>query len=190
MKAALTQSDNGKRWGLITAGLILLGVAGLSLSSSGGAAGEEQRLLAEFNRIQVGGLVNVNLIEGDEYKTDIRASGIALDDIITEVNGDILLVTTQGYHHKESIEIDVYHKGIIGVKTSGSATIESEDTLEADTLTVEIGGNGDATLTVDVDTLVVDMRGNGNFTVKGDADKQRVRAYGGGGTYDNSGLDF
>ena len=183
------QSDNIKRWVIITFVLFVIGFYFMNVTASGDS-GTELRQLDAFERIEVGGLVNVILHEGDEYKADIDVSGMPLEDIVTQVEDGTLVVTSEGFHSGESIEIHVTHQGITAVKTSGTATITTEDTLKTTTLSISITGSGDAELDVDVDVLNIAMSGNGNLTVEGEAKQHTLTSSGGGGSFDNGGLSI
>jgi hypothetical protein len=151
-------------------------------------AKKEVRDVAAFHTIEVAGLVNVNIKQGDQATIKVRAYGIAMQDIITLVKDGTLLVTTEGSHRGESIAVDVIYTNLRALKTADSATIKTDGVLKTDTLDIEITDAGDANLELDVNQLNIDMRGNGNLTLKGRAVSQSLISHGGGGSLSNASL--
>ncbi len=155
-----------------------------------GAVSTLVRPLESFSKIVVGGLVNVQLEQGSSHHMTITASGIAMKNIISKVEGDTLRVTTLGRHSGEHISIRVYYKALIAIRTSGSATVKTNGVLKSNILAVEITEAGDADLALDVECLHVVMRGNGNLNLRGIAHEQTIISHGGGGRLNNSKLEI
>ena len=169
--------------------LLLCFIAALPMACAAGPfSNTELRAVADFNKIEVGGLVNVSLQKGDKTEVEVSAYGIQLEDIVTDVKDGTLLVTTKGQHSGESISIRVSYTDLLALKTSGAATITTAGVLEADSINIEITENGDASLEIDVNQVSIDMRGNGNLRISGRAVTQSLKAHGGGGSLNNSKL--
>ena len=169
--------------------LLLSLVAVIPMACTAGPLAEKEvREVADFHKIEVGGLVNASIEQGDEVGVEVCAYGIAMQDIITEVEDDTLLVTTKGSHSGESISITVTYTDLLALKTSGAATIKTDGVLKSDTLSIEITDAGDANLEIDVNRLTIDMRGNGNLKVSGQTVSQSLISHGGGGSLSNAGL--
>jgi hypothetical protein len=156
--------------------------------AAGPLANTEARAVPDFNKIEVGGLVNVKIEHGDKAKIEVRAYGIDMQDIITEVNNNTLLLTTKGSHSGESILITVIYTDLVALKTSGAATLKTNGAIQAESIAVEITNAGDANLELDVNTLMVDMRGNGNLRLAGRVVSQSITSHGGGGSLSNADL--
>ncbi|MFT4650709.1 MAG: hypothetical protein ACI9SX_001713 [Pseudoalteromonas tetraodonis] len=170
-------------------GILLSLIAVIPMACAAGPlAKTEAREVTNFEKIEVSGLVNVKIEHGDKAGIEVRAYGIALQDIITEVDDDTLLVTTKGSHSGESISIKVTYTDLIALKTSGSATITTIGVLKADSINIEITDAGDADLELDVNQLNIDMRGNGNLKLAGQTVSQSLTSHGGGGSLSNTGL--
>jgi hypothetical protein len=150
----------------------------------------EVRDVDTFNQIVVGGLVNVEIKQGEQAGIEVSAFGIDMQDITTTVENGTLTLTTTGNHRGESIYIDVTYKSLTSVKTSGAATIETDGPINSETLSVAISGAGDADLELNVGELNVQMRDNGNLTLNGRVSVQNFKSYGGGGRLDNSDLQI
>ncbi|MDG1905700.1 MAG: DUF2807 domain-containing protein [Arenicella sp.] len=158
--------------------------------AAGPLADRESREVSDFNTIEVGGLVNVKIQQGNKVGVDVRAYGIAMQDIITKVKDETLLVTTKGSHRGESIAINVTYTNLLAIKTSGAATIETMGVLKGESLKIEITDAGDANLELDVNRLNIDMRGAGNLRLTGNAMSQSLTSHGGGGSLDNARLEI
>jgi hypothetical protein len=148
----------------------------------------ESRDVEAFNQIVVGGLVNVEIKQGDQAGIEVSAFGIDLEDIVTRVEGETLTVTTTGHQRGESISIDVTYEALTAIKTTGAATIETDGPINAESLRVVISDTGDADLELNVEELTIEMRDNGNLTLNGRAKVQNFKSHGGGGRLDNSDL--
>jgi hypothetical protein len=157
----------------------------LMACAAGPLAKTESREVPDFNKIEVGGLVNVQIEHGDKTEIKVRAYGIDMQDIVTKVDNGTLLLTTKGFHSGESILITVVYTELVALKTSGSATIKTKGVLTAELINIEITDAGDANLELDVKKLKIDMRGNGNLRLAGQAVSQSLTSHGGGGSLSN-----
>ncbi|MFQ3244392.1 MAG: hypothetical protein ACI9SP_001020 [Arenicella sp.] len=151
-------------------------------------ATKENREIEPFTKIVVGGLVNVEIKQGEQEGIEISAFGIAMQDIVTSVDNDTLTMLTKGNHRGESISIEVTYRDLRAVKTSGAATIKTEGPIMTKLFKVEISDAGDASLELDVAELTIEMRDNGNLTLSGRSGVQNIKSYGGGGRLNNSRL--
>ena len=148
----------------------------------------ESRDVEAFSQIVVGGLVHVEIKQGDQAGIEVSAFGIDLEDIVTRVEGETLTVTTTGHQRGESISIYVTYEALAAIKTTGAATIETDGPINAESLRVVISDTGDADLELNVEELTIEMRDNGNLTLNGRAKVQNFKSHGGGGRLDNSDL--
>jgi len=89
------------------------------------------REIDSFNQIVVGGLVNVQIKQGEQAGIEVSAFGIDMQDITTTVENGTLIMTTIGNHSGESISIDVTYNTLTSVRTSGTATIETDGRINA-----------------------------------------------------------
>ncbi|MFS1526010.1 head GIN domain-containing protein [Microbulbifer sp. 2304DJ12-6] len=153
------------------------------------AGSSEVRTLGDFNRIEVGGLTNVVLVHGAGSSAEVKAAGIELEDIITEVTDGILKVDTRGFHSGESIRIIVTYSQLESVKTAGSSTVKSDGPISADKFKVIITGNGDADLELNVASVEAYMSGGGNLRLTGKAGAQKIISRGSNGSLNNAGLE-
>ena len=171
--------------------LLVVAVASISIASAANPFSKsETRDIEPFSKIEVGGLVNVKINQGDVPSAYISAYGIDMSDIITRVEDDTLFITTKGNHRGESIHIDITYLQLSEIKTSGVATIKTDGALASEKLRINITGNGDAKLAIDTQDLVIHMQGNGNLQVSGTTNTQAITSHGGGGRLDNSNLDI
>ena len=148
------------------------------------------REVNNFNQIVVGGLVNVQIKQGEQAGIKVSAFGIDMQDITTTVKNGTLIMTTTGNHSGESISIDVTYNTLTSVRTSGTATIETDGPINAESFSVVIFDAEDADLELNVGELNVEMRDKGNLTLNGRVKVQNFKSYGGGGQLDNSYLQI
>jgi hypothetical protein len=167
----------------------------------------EIRRLAEFNRIHVRGLAEVFLIQSEFESIEVKVSGMPVSDVLTWIEDDTLFINTQGSHRGESVKVYVNYDNLSEIKTAGSAEITGENTLKTEhlavttsdsgdikhldtlstTLTVNITGNGNASL--NVDDLSVTMKNAGDLSISSLAKNQNIRSYGSSGSLNNSKLN-
>ncbi|MCJ8272067.1 MAG: DUF2807 domain-containing protein [Psychrosphaera sp.] len=151
---------------------------------------KEQRTVAPFTQLEVSGLAEVYLSQGTVGDVEVKASGISMKDIVTRTENGKLTVTTKGFHSGETVKVYVSYDILNVISVGGAAELYGQDTVTADTLTININDAGDAELTVDVGTLKVEMKGAGNLKIDGKAAKQQLRSYNSHGSLDNSNLSY
>lgn len=166
--------------GMITGCTLMAQIAGSS----------EVRTLNDFNCIEVGGLSNVMLVHGANPSAEVKAAGIELKDITTEVTDGILRVDTRGFHRGESILVTVTYNRLGSVKIAGSSTVTSDGPISADKLKLIITGNGDADLELNVASVEANMSGGGNLRLTGKAGAQQIVSGGSSGSLNNAGLEI
>ena len=151
----------------------------------------EEREIGLFDKLRVSGLAVVYLRQGSPKPLRVEASGIPLDDIITEINGGVLNITTKGTNlSEESIAIYVTNTGLSSIEVEGAAEVFSQGLYKADILKLVSKGSGAIEMAVDVDRLHLQMDG-GDIHLEGRADMEKVDFLpeSDRGTLDQSGLN-
>lgn len=120
----------------------------------------------------------------------MKVSGISMDDVITRTENGKLTVTIKGFHSGETVKVYVNYHTLNAISVSGAAELFAEQSVNADSLTINISGAGNAELNLDVNDLKIDMKGAGDLTVTGTAGTQQVRSHNSRGSLDNSKLSF
>lgn len=150
---------------------------------------KQQRSVGEFSTLEVSGLAEVYLSQGEEGDIEVKVAGIDFDDVITRNENDRLIVTTKGFHRGETVKVYVNYQTLEAISVGGAAKIYGQDTVIGDKLSIYIKGAGDAELDVDVNALSIDMKGAGNLDISGHAHSQNVRSHGSQGSLDNGSLN-
>lgn len=170
----------------------------------------EMRDVESFNALKVSGLAEVFITQSQEERIKVVVSGMPISDVLTQVEGGTLLVTTQGFHSGESVEVYVNYLQLNSIKTSGSAELTGTNKLigekltlttsgagdikdldiEVDSLIVSINGAGNADLDVNVQLVEIEMNGAGDLDIQGVAREQRIKSNSSRGTLDNGNLDY
>ena len=138
----------------------------------------ETRLVQPFDKIKIGGLVQVYLQEGDRENFRLEVKGISPKDVISTVENGVLTVRTEGNHNGEDIKAYVTYRQLNSVSVGGAAKLFGKSTIKGKELNVATTGNGDAFLNVDVDSLLLSMEGGGNLTISGKAKSEKITMQG------------
>ncbi len=151
----------------------------------------EEREIGLFDKLKVSGLAVVYLRQGAPKPLRVEASGIPLEDIVTEIDNGVLNITTKGTNISgESIAIYVTNTGLSSIEVNGAAEVFSQGLYKADILKLVSKGSGAIEMAVDVDRLHLQMDG-GDIHLEGRADMEKVDFLpeSDRGTLDQSGLN-
>lgn len=133
------------------------------------------RLQAQnFHTIKVSGLAVVHYTQGNATNIVTKVSGMPQKDVITKVENGVLLITTQGQHNGESIDIQVTNPGIHTVDVGGTSQFYSRGVIQADHLKIAVHHVGAAKVKVDVKQLNIYMNG-GDLDITGVAQRQKIK---------------
>lgn len=129
------------------------------------------RSVANYDKIGVGGSFYVTLVKGKEGNITIKADENLLEYIETEVeNGSLKINTKKGYQIQtnKKIEITIPFEEIEAVSLAGSGNINSDATINTNTLKLSLAGSGDLTLKVETESVNTNIAGSGNMNLKGE----------------------
>jgi hypothetical protein len=170
----------------------------------------ETRDVDTFSKLKASGLAEVFITQAQEQQVKVVVSGMPVSDVLTYVEGDTLVVTTQGFHSGESVEVYVNYLQLNSIMTAGSAELTGTNQLigeqlnvttsgagdikdldiKVDKLMVSINGAGNADLDVNVQMVEIVMNGAGDLDIQGVARKQSIKSNSSRGTLNNSNLDY
>ncbi len=193
---------------IIPATILSLALSIISCSVIGSET--EKRDVESFTALKVSGLAEVFITQSQEEHVKVVVSGMPISDVLTRVEGETLLVTTQGFHSGESVEVYVSYLQLNSIMTAGSAELTGTNKLigkeltlttsgagdirdldiEVETLIVNINGAGNADLDVNVQRVEIEMNGVGDLDIQGVAREQRIKSNSSRGTLDNGDLDY
>ena len=135
----------------------------------------ETRDLPSFNRLSVGESIHVYLIPGSKESARIKASGIDLDEVLTEVSGERLKIHLDKNNHRNvKIEVRLTYRNLERIEVSSAASIYTDGILRSESLDVEASSAGDGDLEIDVNNLEVNVSSSANLKIRGKALVQDV----------------
>ena len=139
-----------------------------------GGSGEvitESRDVSNFERVDLRGIGNLEIVQGDEESLTITADDNLMQYITTEVENDTLVIGMKpnlSLDPSRTIEYKLVLKSVSSVVLSGFGNIDSEG-LTGEDLEVKLHGSGDIRLgTLESDTLLVRISGFGDFEAQDD----------------------
>lgn len=131
----------------------------------------QERTVSNFTGIDLSLCATVNYTEADSFKVEITAQQNVLNEIITEVNNNRLVIRLPWDTKLVSFEpviINISAPAVSDFAISGSGKIISSDTLHVSNSDFNISGSGDINIagiiTNDIDTRV---SGSGKIVISG-----------------------
>jgi hypothetical protein len=147
-------------------------------------AESETRDLEGFDAIEVGGGINLNVREGTQFSVEVVSTGGDIDDIVTEINNDTLII-----RHKDSMfgsrnrlaeeTVNISLPALKSLSASGGSDVKGENTISGDRLEINISGGSDLSIEAEVDSLVIGASGGSDATLSGSVSQLRAQTSGG-----------
>jgi Putative auto-transporter adhesin, head GIN domain len=148
----------------LPAGLILAGALFVQGPAWADSEDTEVRPVAEFNRIDVQGAVDIYVSVGKEQKVSVSADRDYLSRIETRVSNQTLFVEQKGRHwHDADVELEISVKKLDGLVVEGAADGVVKG-LNSDTFELRIDGAGDVTLEGTCGSATMEINGAGDIT--------------------------
>jgi hypothetical protein len=142
-----------------------------------------------FNKIDVSGGIDVQLVIDKSCGIEWNLVNIEPDKVVAEIVDKTLKLKTKfGIYKDATIKAKIYYNELTGLMTSGRGVIWSEEELYVDNITFNLGGGGEARLTVHADTLSASLAEGSVITLEGDADVIDVKV-GTGATFSGYNLN-
>lgn len=116
----------------------------------------------------VGGLYQINLMQGSP-KIVIHAPNEVAAQIKTEVQNEILEITSTLTKQKNPVTIDVYGTAFEYLDISGAVKLTSAKVIKASHLHLDISGAAQVTLTTEAETIDANISGASILEIKGTA---------------------
>jgi len=138
-----------------------------------------------YDKIDISGSFDVELIQGTEGKISITGEENLLQYIVTEVKGDALKIHVENNKNirpssGKTIVVKVPFQSLNEVTLAGSGDVKSKSTIKSTSFTAKLTGSGNIDLTVDSDSLQGNITGSGDLTLKGKADSFKSEVVGSG----------
>ena len=143
---------------------------GTGISGNGNVV-EETRDITGFTGVEVSTGINVYLTEGDGFEVVVEADENLQDVILTELNGDRLVVRTDHVNIRsaKSKKVHVTLPELSELKISSAGDCVGQTPFHCGDLRVSISSAGDLTLEVDADRIDLDISSSGNARISGSA---------------------
>lgn len=155
--------------------------------SNGQSVVKETRDVKGFTKVSFGVSGNLYITFGSEFKVDIEGEKGILDDIITEVSGDKLVIKKENWRFNMNEKVTVYitMPAIKGLGVSGSGKAEIKDPVKAENLYLNVSGSGKLfTANVEATDLNCGISGSGDVIIGGSGDVAKADiAISGSGNY-------
>ena len=112
--------------------------------SSGQSTVKETRNVAGFTKVSFGVAGNLYINIGTEFNVVLEGEKDLLDDIVTEVSGDKLIIKKENWRLNMNGKVTVYitMPGIKALGVSGSGKAEIRDAVKTDELNLSVSGSG------------------------------------------------
>ncbi len=146
--------------------------------SGNGNVVEENRTVESFSSIDIGGVLNVYLTQGDTESVTVEADENLLDLIITENRGNTLVVKLKkGVDIKKAKEKNVYItlRSIDELEVGGVVNVKTTNALTADAFDLDIGGVGNTDLELRCNQLDAKASMVGNLTLRGAVQEANIK---------------
>jgi len=140
----------------------------------------ENRRVGDFTGIEVSHGINVYLSMGDDTRLQVETSEDLMDDLITEVRGDILKIYfDENFIWVKTANVYLNAKSISRISASGGSDVRGEDELRGRDLELSASGGSDIRLKVDAENLEVEVSGGADVEVAGIANYLEASTSGG-----------
>lgn len=139
----------------------------------------------DYDTIKCAGWMDFILVEGKEGNITIEGEENLLEYIITEVNGNDLIIKTENNislkpSWNNTIKITIPFREIDKVSLSGSGDIISKDKITANHFETRVSGSGDIVLDIEASSIDASVTGSGDVTLKGKTNKLKASVTGSG----------
>jgi len=143
----------------------------------------EERQLAAFSAIDAGGAVEVILQTGASQSVKVVAEAGVMDKIITEVNNEILYISSKDLklkNNSEETKVYVTAEALKALTAHGATDITGESLIEAAEFALDASGASSVKLNLDVDRIRSKVSGASDVTLSGRAREHNIHVSGAG----------
>lgn len=143
----------------------------------------EKRMLKGFEKIEISGSPTVYYSQSDTFSVKVVGAERLVDNTITEVNGQTLLVRNKGkvgivnftLGNDNDLKVYVTSPDLTSIRLSGSGDFISEYRIDTDEMKVELRGSGDIAINdLICDDCQTELVGSGDIRI----DRLEARSHG------------
>ena len=165
-------------------GLAWLPLAGEATAATGsGKLATETRALPDFQAIELSGSMDLKVRQGSPQSVQVQADDNLVSQVLTEVEGDTLVIKTRPGHSMRSRQpllVTVGAPYLAGVDMLGSGDVWVQG-IKGERFELQLSGSGDARLSeLALRTLTVGLAGSGDITAQGRCDDAQLSIAGSG----------
>jgi len=135
---------------------------------------EDFREIKGFERIVQNGSMDVKYQQGDEFSVVVKARKSDVENVITRVEGNNLIVSMKGsskvlnfgWTDGDDVTVYITSPDLVGIEVKGSGDFKCKNHLDTDNLDVSLKGSGDIDLyDVICDRVNVSVVGSGEVKI-------------------------
>jgi hypothetical protein len=166
--------------------LMIIGLLMPISAASGQSANKETRDVKGFTKINFGIAGDMKIKIGPEFSVVLEGDKDDLEEIVTELSGEKLIVKQENWRFNFDNKVSVYITlpNLTGLGVSGSGNVEILDPInDADNLSLNVSGSGKIlTAGLVTDNFSCNISGSGNIIIGsgGNADKGDISIRGSG----------
>ncbi len=152
------------------------------IDGNGKVVSESRTLEREFEGIAVAGSFDAIVTQAAKDSIHIEAEANLMEYILTEVDGNNLVLRTPNntcIDPRKPVVVHIFAKNIRQLSISGSGSILT-DPFKTDELSLSIGGSGSIKATVEAEKVSGTISGSGNIQLEGKAQEANYRISGSG----------
>ena len=140
----------------------------------------ENRQLPSFTGIDIGGSLDVYILQTDEQSVRIETDGNLQDNVITTVSGNVLTIKSKGIKNPTKLNAYVHLHELIFLEAGGATDVKGEGLFKTDELKVIAHGAASVTLDMDVNYLETIVSGAADVKLSGRAVTHKTKVSGAG----------
>lgn len=138
---------------------------------------EQRRSVQSFDEIKVSRGMNVYISEGNTTRVVVKADENLLEIIETEVNDDVLKVTSSSNIRKAKMKkVFITVPNLEVIKASAGSNIYSETVLNFDDLDVSTSSGSNIALDINSDEVIASASSGSNLKLEGKANSLKAKA--------------
>lgn len=138
---------------------------------------KENRELPQFEKIKATKGINITLIEGESQNVEVNIQNASLEDVITTVENKTLLLKMKTKIYKNmAVQVYVTYVNLRELDAGMGASIDAENTIEADNLKISAGADTNIELDVEVKNALEVSLSAAKATITGSAKYQDITA--------------
>ena len=172
----------------VIASILTIGIVVLTISFNTPPVDAQERQvldLRDFNAIDVGGNIDVDIHQGQNFLVELNIPEDELDDFVIEVNGSTLEINRSrgagGFFGLwgSNLSVDVTLPELEAVRASGGANVSAAETISGEILSISASGGSEIDMHIEVTELEINTSGGSDVYVRGTTESAQIKTSGG-----------